>query len=108
MGKLFGLLNAGNLITANHAIAALSDIALVKHEHRAKITDELLRVEHYNYETDECRNIAIGKATLAISTYFDKLEDKERTIEFVRRQTKNTRNATRKKAEQFLKKYKPS
>ncbi len=106
MGKLFGLLNAGNLITANHAIAALADIALIKPEHQAKITNELLRVEHYNYDTDECRNIAAGKVILAISTYFDQLENKEELIEFVRRQTKNSRNATRKKAEQFLRKYK--
>ncbi len=106
MSKLFGLLSAGNMITANHAIAALADIARVKPEHRVKITNELLKVEHYNYDTDECQNIAIGKVILAISIYFDELEDKDTTIEFVRRQTKNTRNATRKKAEQFLKKYK--
>jgi hypothetical protein len=106
IGELSGLLSAGNLITANHAIAALTDIALVKPEHQKKITDELLKVDHYSYDTDECRNIAVGKVILAISTYFNHLEDKEATIEFVSRQTKSTRNATRKKAEQFLKKYK--
>jgi hypothetical protein len=104
-GRLIGLLKAGNMITAHHAITALTDIALAKPEYQAEITDELLKVEHYNYDTDECRNITIGKAILAISNYFDNLEEKETTIEFVRRQTKNTRNATRKKAEQFLKKY---
>ena len=105
MSKLFGLLSAGNLITANHAIAALADIALAKPEHQADITNELLKVEHYDYETDECQNIAIGKVILAISRYFDGLDDKEAVIEFARRQTENTRNATRKKAEQFLRKY---
>jgi hypothetical protein len=105
MSRLFGLLSAGNLITANHAIAALADIALAKPEHQAEITDELLKVEHYDYDTDECQNIAIGKVILAISRYFDRLDDKEAVIEFARRQTENTRNATRKKAEQFLRKY---
>ena len=33
-------------------------------------------------------------------------EDKKTVIEFVERQTKNTRNAAKKKAEKFLKKYK--
>jgi hypothetical protein len=103
--RLIGLLNTGNMITAHHAITALTDIALAKPEHQAGITNELLRIEHYNYDTDECRNITIGKVILAISTYFNNLEGKETTIEFVRRQTKNTRNATKKKAEQFLKKY---
>jgi len=105
IGRLFGLLNDGNMITAQHAITALTDIALAKPEYQAEITDEFLKVEQYNYDTDECRNISIGKVILAIGTYYNNLEDKEATIKFVKRQTKNTRNATRKKAEQFLEKY---
>jgi hypothetical protein len=106
MGKLFGLLNTGNMITANHAIMALANIALARPEHHQKITDELLKVEHYNYDTEECRNIAIGTAIQAIGSYFNGLRDREAAIEFARRQTKNSRNATRKKAEKFLAKYK--
>jgi hypothetical protein len=106
MGRIIGLLNTGNLITANHAITALANIARAKPEHQDRITNELLKVEHYSYDTDECRNIAIGTVILAIGSYFNELGHKEATIEFARRQTKNTRNATRKKAEQFLRKYK--
>jgi hypothetical protein len=106
MEKLFGLLNTGNMITANHAIMALADIALARPEHQKKITDELLKVEHYNYDTDECRNITIGTVIRAIGSYFNEFEDREDTIEFVRRQTQNSRNATKKKAEKFLPKYK--
>jgi len=106
MDKLFGFLNTGNMITANHAIAALTDMALAKPEYQKIITDELLKIEHYNYETDECRNIALGKVILAIGSYFDRLKDKKIVIEFVEQQTKNTRNATKKKAEKFLRKYK--
>jgi hypothetical protein len=103
MDKLFSLLNAGKMITANHVIEALASIASSKPEYQTKITDELLKVEHYTYDTDECRNIALGKTITAISLYFDKLKDKKAVIEFVKRQTKNKRNATKKKAEQFLK-----
>jgi len=103
MNKLFKLLDTGKLITANHAISALTNIALNKPEYQNKITGELLKVEHYNYDTDECRNIALGKVILALSSYFNQLEDRKAVIEFVRRQTQNTRNATRKKAKQFLK-----
>jgi len=105
MGRIIGLLDTGNMITANHAITALTDIALARAEYQSTVTDELLKVEHYNYDTDECRNITIGKVILAISTYFASLENKEATLKFVKRQTGNTRNATRKKAAQFLKKY---
>jgi hypothetical protein len=105
MGKITALLDSGNMITANHAIKALTDIALAKPEYLAAVTDELLKVEHYDYDTGECRNIAIGKVILAIDTYFPRLENKGAVLEFARRQTRNTRPATGKKAEQFLKKH---
>lgn len=104
LGRLFSLLGAGNMITANHATGALANMALAKPGHRDRITAELLKIEGHSYETDECRNIAIGAAILAIGSHFGQLRDKEAAVEFVRRQMKNTRNATRKKAEQFLKK----
>jgi hypothetical protein len=106
IGRLVGFLNAGKLITANNATAALASIAIAKPEHQKRITAELLKVEHYDYDTDECRNIAMGKVIEAIGSYSGQLNDKKAVIEFARRQTKNTRNATRKKAERFLKKAK--
>src|SRR4030042_3435120 len=80
--RIVGLLNTGNMITAHHAIAALTDIALARPEYQPAITNELLKVEHYSYDTDECRNITIGKVILGISTYFGALERKRATIEF--------------------------
>ena len=106
LGKLLALLNTGKMITANHAIMALADIAMAKPEHQKKITDELLKVEHYNYDTDECRNIAMGAVIQAIDSYFSELKDKGAAIEFARRQTQNSRNAVKKKAEKFLANYK--
>jgi hypothetical protein len=103
--RLTGFLNTGNMITANNAIAALADIALARPEYRRQITAELIKVEHYDYDTPECRNIAIGKAILAMGTYFNGLDDKRGVMEFVKQQAGNTRTATKKKAEQFLKKY---
>ena len=104
LDRIIGLLNTGNMITANHAAAALSDIALAKPEYLPGITGELLKVEHYDYDTDECRNIVIGKVILALSKFSDKLDTNKAVLEFISRQTKNTRNATAKKAEQFLRK----
>jgi hypothetical protein len=104
IGKLFNLLDSGELITANHAISALSNIALARPQYQNKITDELLKVEYYNYDTDECRNIAIGKVILALELYFGNLLGNKRVIEFIKRQTTNARSATSKKAEHLLKK----
>lgn len=101
---LFELLNTGKMITANHTISALADIALAKPEYQKKIISELLKVEHKNYDTDECQNIAIGKVILVIGKFYKQLEDKREVIDFLKRQVRNTRNATRKKAELLLNK----
>ncbi len=103
--RLCGLLNSGKLITANHAISALAAIARTRPRYRARITDELLKVRSYVYETDECRNIAIGKVILGLESYCDQLRDRRPVLDFVGQQAQNPRNATRKKAIAFVKKY---
>lgn len=55
--------------------------------------------------TPECRNIAKGKAVEAFDLFFDQIKDQAPVIRFVKRQLKNTRNSTRKKAEKLLKKW---
>jgi hypothetical protein len=103
--RLFGFLNAGKLITAGHAAQALAGIAKAKPKYQRKITDELLKVERYKYDTAECRNIVIGIVIEAIARYYPDLKDRRAVAAFVKRQTKNRRNATRKKAERFLKRW---
>ena len=104
--KLYELLACGNLITANHAISALAKVATAKTYLQAKITTELLAVEGYVYETGECHKIALGKVIIALDSYTNDVSNRIEISEFVKRQTTNTRNATRKKAEEFLKKRK--
>ncbi len=99
---LIGFLHNGKLITANHAIAALTHIALSKPEYQDKITCELLKVENCKYDTEECRNIAVGKVVQALGTYIKQSKHDPQVLEFVKRQTASSRSATRKKAEKFL------
>ena len=102
--RLIKLLNSGKLITANHAIFALTNIVLSKPENKDKMIRELIKIEHYNYDTVECRNIATGKVILALDKFGEQIRGNKKVLEFVRRQTKNTRNATKKRAEKLLKK----
>jgi hypothetical protein len=104
--RLYGFLNAGKLITAGHAVSSLAAIARARPGFRTRITDELMKVECYEYDTAECRNIAIGHVILALGSFYDDLSVKEKHAarEFVKRQTANSRHATGKKAEEFLKK----
>jgi hypothetical protein len=93
------------LITAANVIGRAAKIALAKPALTEKITRELLTVEKARYQTDECRNVALGQTIDSFNQFFNQIEDKEPVIALVQRQLKNTRNATRKKAEKFLKKW---
>lgn len=95
-------LRGGRLITANHAIAGLANVALARPELREKITRALLRVEEYPFETGECHNIALGKVLDALAFLPGESKEGRRVVSFARRQLKNRRPATRKKAEKLL------
>ncbi len=102
--KFFGYLYEGSLITAGHVVDNSGKIALSKPELQDEITKELLKVEKIPLPTEECRNILIGKTIKAFQVYYDKIKDKNEVISFVKRQLNNPRNATKAKAEKFLKK----
>ncbi len=103
--KFYGHLYDGSLITAGHVVENSGKIALAKPEFQGEITKELLKVEKIPLPTEECRNILIGKTIKAFDGFYDKIKDKDKIISFVRRQLRNPRNATRSKAERFLKRF---
>ncbi len=94
------------MITAANTIQGAGIIAAAKPELSNRIAAEILKTEDASYETDECHNIVLGHAIQSFSLFFDTIADKAPVIEFVRRRLDNSRNATRKKAEAFIKKYK--
>jgi hypothetical protein len=100
---MFGYLKSGKLITANHAISALAGIAKAKPHFRKRIIRELLKTERYEYETTECHNIIMGKVVEALATLSANREHDMSAVRFVERQIMNSRPATRKKAQRFLK-----
>lgn len=102
--KFYGLLREGGLITAAHVVDNSGKIANAKPSLRGKITRELLKVEKVPLPTEECRNIILGKTISSFDAYFDKIQDKDEVISFVKGQLKNRRNSTRARAEKFLKK----
>lgn len=105
--RLIGFLKQGKMITANHAIHALSRIAANKPEHRNRLLKELLKVERYNYDTAECRNIALGQVVLAFAGFEGEIERRKPFRDFLGRVAHNPRNATRKKALALLKRLDP-
>jgi len=102
--RYFAPIPGPTLITAANVVGGGAKIASAKPHLADRIVRELLKVEKAQYKTTECRNVALGHAIKAFDQFFDQIRDKKPVIAFVRRQLENTRNATRKKAEAFLKK----
>ncbi|GAG52160.1 unnamed protein product, partial [marine sediment metagenome] len=101
----FALISGPTLITAANTIRGAAKIALAKPKLTDKITQELLKVEKAEYQTTECRNVVLGHVINSFSEFFDQIENKRPVVELIRKQFKNTRSGTRKKAEKFLKKF---
>jgi hypothetical protein len=102
--KFYGLLNDESMITAASVVDHSGMIARAKPKLQNKITNKLLGIDKTHHGS-ECRNIIKGKTILSFGEFFEQAKNKKRIIEFVRRELKNTRPATRKKAEKFLKKW---
>jgi hypothetical protein len=103
--KYFAPIPGPELIPAGNVIGGAAKIALAKPHLTGKISKEILKVERARYQTTECRNIALGHAIKSFDRFFDQIVDKEPVVKLIRKQLKNTRNATRKKAEKFLNKW---
>jgi hypothetical protein len=90
------------MITAANVIRGGARIAQAKPHLADRIAAEILKVATARYQTPECRNVAIGHAILALGAIRPLLRDPAPVAQFVRKQTRNRRPATRRKAEQFL------
>ena len=91
------------MVTAANVIGGATKIASAKPYLADRIAMEILKVEDAEYQTIECRNVALGHAIKSFDTFFDHIKSKELVIELIKRQLNNTRNTTRKAAEKFFK-----
>jgi len=101
--RYFSSIQGPVMITAANVIQGGARIAQAKPHLADRIAAEVLKVARARYRTAECRNVAIGHAILALGNLLPLLRHPAAVVRFVRRQTRNPRPATRKKAEHFLK-----
>ena len=93
------------MITAANVIRGAGKIAQAKPQLADRIAQACMRVETAKYQTAECRNVAIGHAIESLESFFTHLQRPQPVLAFVRRQRDNPRNAVKKKAARFLKKW---
>jgi hypothetical protein len=89
------------MITAANVIVGAGKIAQAKPYLADEIAHALLRVEHARYETDECRNVALGHVLQALDRFYDQLKETWPVVGFVNRQLSNSRKTVRRKAAIF-------
>jgi hypothetical protein len=94
----------GDLITAANIVGVSGKIARARPDLRDRITSEVLKVDVIPLPTDECREIARGKAISTLAEYMTYLNENTVVNDFIQRCLQSTRPATRKKAEGLLKK----
>lgn len=104
LGKLIVLLHGGHLITTNHAVFALGLIARNKPRYRDRIIREWLAVAKDVFDTEECRDIAMGKVIEEFNGFQEEIRGNAEALEFIREAQDCQRNATRKKADKLLQK----
>jgi hypothetical protein len=93
------------MIDAASTMRGAAAIAAAKPYLADRIASRILEVERATYQTPECRNVAIGHAINSLHRLFP-IVAKQRDIQlFVSRQVDNSRAATRRKAEEFLRKW---
>ncbi len=106
--KYFSFINSDYMVTVANVVGHSGKIALAKPYLINKITDELLKVENLNitpHLTTECKRVIAEKAILSFNMFFDKVENKEKVISFVKNQLNSSRNTLKSKAEEFLNKW---
>jgi hypothetical protein len=95
--RLLSFLHSGQLITTAHAISALGAIAREKPALKRIILSELLSVAEDEFDTAECREIAIGKVVEMLGHFVDDVKDSPEAMTLVQRACHSTRSATAKK-----------
>ena len=105
LDKYLAPIQGTQMIGAAVTIQSAAAIALAKPQLADRIAGAILGVRRAHYQTEECRNVALGHAIQSFDRFFDLIRRKAPVELLVRAQLRNSRAGTRKKAEKFLKKH---
>jgi hypothetical protein len=107
-GKYYSFLDNEYMVTVANVVGNSSKIAQAKPYLIPKVTDELLKVEDISvgpHLTEECKRV-IAQATIkSLDVFFDRVDQKERVVSFVKAHLDSPRKSLRTVAENFLEKW---
>lgn len=110
LDKYYSLLNDEYMVTVANVIGNSAKIASAKPHLIPEITKRLLNVEDIHttpHLTEECKRVIAEKAIQSLSTFFDKLEAKQRreVLTFAEKHLNSPRKTLRKEAADLIKKW---
>ena len=106
--KYYSFLNNDYMVTVANVVGNSSKIAKAKPYLIPKITDELLKVGDLAitpHLSEECKRVIAQKTLQTFDSFFDRIDQKERVISFVKAHRDSSRKSLRITAENFLKKW---
>lgn len=106
--KYYSFINDEYMVSVANLVGNSGKIALAKPHLVSKITKELLKVENIKttqHLTEECKRVIAEKAIISFDMFFDKVENKEIVLSFVKKHVDSPRKTLKIKAKEFLNKY---
>ena len=106
--KYYSFLDDEYMVTVANTVGNSGKIALAKPYLVPEITKELLNVQNLSitpHLTDECRRVIAQQAINTFDQFFDKIDQKEPVLSFVRLHVESPRKKLKTAAEKFLKKW---
>jgi hypothetical protein len=106
--KYYSFLDNDYMVTVANVVGNSGTIVLAKPYLIPKITDELLKVQDIStgpHLTEECKRVIAQHAIKTLDLFFDRIDQKERVVSFVKVYLDSPRKKLRTAAEKFLKKW---
>ena len=106
--KYYSFINDEYMVTVANVVGHSGKIALVKPDLIPKITEKLLLVENIKttpHLTKECKLVIAEAAISSFDMFFDKVNQNQKIISFVKKYSNSTRKSLKTKAQEFLKKW---
>ena len=106
--KYYSFLDNDYMVTVANVVGNSGKIALAKPYLIPKITDELLKVQDIStspHLTEECKRVIAQHTIKTLDLFFDRIDQKEQVISFVKVHLDSPRKKLRTAAENFLKKW---
>lgn len=102
--RMIAKLNTGKMITAGNALKSLIVVGKSRPDLANHIVEELIKIKKYEYDTEECRNVLLGLLFASVFQIWDNLDltHRDNLTQLAKANIANTRNATAKKAQRFL------